>query len=287
MEDHSLHLDTSTTGSHNLQVQVHPVVIFSILDHFIRRNDESEKLVIGTLLGSNNDGIVEIKNCFPVPHMYNEDEQVGVDMAFHRNMLELNTRANPKETIVGWYATGGEINEVSAIIQDFYWKEMNRAPIHLTVDTNLTNYKLSIKAFTNTSITFGEKALGSQFLPVSCEVQSFDSSEKLGVDVLVKAKNNPNLVLSDLENLESSVEKLIGLIETIYDYVNKVLEGKISANNKVGRFLTDAVAALPKLDPASVEKLFNSNLQDLLMVVYLSNLTRTQLSLAEKLSKVV
>jgi hypothetical protein len=54
------------------RVKVHPVVIFSILDHYIRRNEGYR--VIGTLTGNMNDGIIEIKNCYPVPHT--EGEQV-------------------------------------------------------------------------------------------------------------------------------------------------------------------------------------------------------------------
>ncbi len=109
------------------------------------------------------------------------------------------------------------------------------------------------------------------------------------------------MVISNLENVEIAVERLIGLIDTVYDYVGEVLvciisetrvnicfqEGKIAANSKIGRFLADAVAALPKFDPNSADKIFNNNLQDLLMVVYLANLTRTQLSLAEKLQRVM
>ena len=73
MAEDSLHLNTSTTASHHLQCKVHPVVIFSILDHFIRRNNENESRVVGTLLGSYIDGIVEVKNCFPVPHKEGEE----------------------------------------------------------------------------------------------------------------------------------------------------------------------------------------------------------------------
>jgi len=281
MEDNLLYLDSSS----QLQVKVHPVVVFSILDHFLRRNDEDD-LVVGTLLGTNVDGVVEIKNCFPVPYNVTED-QVGLDIDFHKTMLDLNSKANPREAMVGWYATGGEINESSALIHEFYSKEMNTTPIHLNIDTNITDFKMAIKSFVSTNIILGEKSLGYQFLPTSCEVQTTDPTEELALDVLVKTKNNPNLTLPDFENLEITVEKLVGLIDHINDYVNKVLEGKISANNRVGRFLIDSISALPKLDSASVEKMFNSNLQDLLMVVYLSNLTRTQLSLAEKLQRVV
>ncbi len=76
MADQSLYLATTQTL---VQVKVHPVVIFSILDHFVRRNDESQQRVIGSLLGTNIDGVVEITNCFPVPHT--EDESVKNQLA--------------------------------------------------------------------------------------------------------------------------------------------------------------------------------------------------------------
>jgi len=280
MEDRSLYLSTQS----NLTVKIHPVVIFSILDSYVRRNDESQTRVIGSLLGTNIDGVVEIKNSFPVPHT--EGEAVAVEMEFHATMIELHHKASPKEMIVGWYSTGAEIDEVSAVIHDFYSKEMTTTPVHITVDTALTNNTMAIKAYTSTSVSFADKPLGSQFLPLPCEIEAHDA-EKIGVDVLIKAKNTPNMLLADLENLENSVEKLIQLIDTVYDYVSKVLDGKVTPDNKIGRFLADAVASLPKFDLASWEKVFNNNLQDLLMVIYLANLTRTQLSLAEKLQKVV
>lgn len=56
------------------KVIVHPVVVFNILDHWIRRPDTKQR-VIGTLLGSiTEDGNIEIHNCYPVPHT--EAEQV-------------------------------------------------------------------------------------------------------------------------------------------------------------------------------------------------------------------
>lgn len=107
----------STSG-----VSVHPVALFSILDHYLRRSDpepvaapaDGEEAapksavssatptrVIGTLLGTRSENDVEIRSCFAVPH--NEtDEQVQVDMDYHRQMYELHQRVNPDEVIVGW-----------------------------------------------------------------------------------------------------------------------------------------------------------------------------------------
>jgi len=281
--DSSLHL---RVGSASPTCKVHPVVIFNILDHFIRRN-EGQTRVIGTLTGINADGIIEIRNSFPVPHT--EGEQVGVDMDFYHNMLDLHHRVSPKETVVGWYATGTEINEASVMLHDFYWREINHPPIHVTVDTTLKDYTLAVKAFTSSNITFHDKVLGSQFLPVPLQVQALDA-DKIGVDLLIKGELHPDMtksLLSDLDNLENSIQKLQGMLETVQEYVDKVLAGKITPNNNVGRFLAEAVTALPKLEPSALDKMFSNSLQDLLLVVYLANLTRTQLTLAEKLQRVV
>lgn len=81
-------------------VTVHPVALFSILDHFLRRKDSQER-VIGTLLGTRTDHEIEVRNCFAVLHSETED-QVAVDMDYHRTMFDLHQKVNPKEVIVGW-----------------------------------------------------------------------------------------------------------------------------------------------------------------------------------------
>lgn len=54
-------------------VHVHPVALFSIVDSYERR-PENSKRVIGTLLGTREKGVVEIKSAYPVPHNETEDE---------------------------------------------------------------------------------------------------------------------------------------------------------------------------------------------------------------------
>jgi JAB1/Mov34/MPN/PAD-1 ubiquitin protease len=68
-----LSLDLPHHGS--VRCIISPVVLFSILDHYLRRN-EGQSRVIGTLLGSRSDdgSEIEIKNCFNVPHNETEDQ---------------------------------------------------------------------------------------------------------------------------------------------------------------------------------------------------------------------
>ena len=118
-------------------VKVHPAVLFSILDHYIRRT-EGQKRVIGTLLGIVDEvsGSVEVTNCFAVTHSDKQDE-VFLDKKFQQTMSDLHYRVNPKEVIVGWYATsmdGVSIVDSSSLIHDFYASECED-PVHLVVDT--------------------------------------------------------------------------------------------------------------------------------------------------------
>ncbi|KAJ3287309.1 hypothetical protein HDU79_005818, partial [Rhizoclosmatium sp. JEL0117] len=63
--------------------------------------------------------------------------------------------------------------------------------------------------------------------------------------------------------------------------------GEIPANDAIGRYLLDTVSSVPLIQSTDFEKMFNNHLQDLLMVVYLSNLTRTQLAIAQRLQNLV
>ena len=63
--------------SRSFTVSVNPVVLFSILDHYLRRQEKQHR-VIGTLLGvrSEDGSEVEVRNCFHVPHDESTQNQV-------------------------------------------------------------------------------------------------------------------------------------------------------------------------------------------------------------------
>ena len=54
-------------------VHIHPVALFTVVDSYERRQ-ESSKRVIGTLLGSREKGVVEIRSGYAVPHNETEEE---------------------------------------------------------------------------------------------------------------------------------------------------------------------------------------------------------------------
>ncbi len=96
-------------------VVVHPTVLLSIVDHYIRLAKDTKKRVIGTLLGEYSDNnVLEVTNCYAVPFEEDKDEPDSVwffDHIYHENMFNMMRKINSKEKIIGWYSTGPDIKK--------------------------------------------------------------------------------------------------------------------------------------------------------------------------------
>jgi len=266
----------------NLVAKVHPVVLFSIVDSYERRNEGANR-VIGTLLGINDKGTVEITNCFCVPHTESEDE-VAVDLDFAKNMYELHKKVNVGEVIVGWYATGHDITEQSVLIHEYYTREASQA-VHLTVDTTLNDGRMGIKAYISTPMGVPGRTNGTMFTPLSVEIVNYEP-EIVGVNLCQKGKHTPKRTIElarDLDVICGASKKLLEMLETVTSYVDEVIASRIQPDNTVGRTLLDLINSIPQMDPIEFETMLNSNMKDLLMVMYLAQLTKTQLTLNEKM----
>ncbi|KAG2209982.1 maintenance of mitochondrial structure and function-domain-containing protein [Mucor mucedo] len=269
-----------------------PVVLFSVLDHYLRRDDPQTK-VIGALLGvRSSDGTeVEIRNAFALIHTSEKDE-ITVDREHYRSMYELHQRVNPEEIILGWYTAGPNLTAACTPVHAFFAEDVAPfQPIHVTIDTDalFKTADMGLRAYASAPVGFSTKPGDCLFLSVPCEVKYLDA-ERSGLDMLSSAKTNENRtasLISDMDHLEIAIAKLQEMLERISKYVDSVVEGGVEPNNAIGRYIMDTVSVVPKIDSTAFEKMFNSHLQDLLMVVYLANMTRTQLSVAERLQLLV
>jgi len=269
----------------NLVVKVHPVVLFSIADSYERRNADSHR-VIGTLVGSVDKQSIEITNCFCIPHKEYE-ERVEADIVYAQEMFELNKKVAPHEALVGWFATGSDITSHSALIHDYYARE-TKDPIHLTLDTTLNSGRVNMKAYVFVPIGVPGATSGSMFTPVKVEMIAAEP-EVAGLDLLHKTKHSKTRSvepLPELKKIAEAADKNEMMLDIVIRYVEAVLAGEQEPDTSVGRALVDLVQSVPKMDPVKFEAMLNSNMRDLLMVVYLSSLVKTQLQLNEKLSMV-
>lgn len=276
----------------NLFVKVHPVVLFQIVDAYERRNADSHR-VIGTLLGSADKGVVEVTNCFCVPHK-EYDDQVEAELSYAMDVYELNRRVNSNENIVGWWATGHEVTNHSSVIHEYYSRECNN-PVHLTLDTSLQGARMGLKAYVCVQLGVPTGKQGCMFTPVPVEISCYDP-EVFGLQLCQKTMSSSARSaggsgrsrtvhpMSDFVQVSEAGSKMASLLDQVLAYVEDVLANRVTANNAVGRSLLDLVNSVPHMTNEQFSEMFNSNVKDLLMVISLSQLLKTQLQLNEKLT---
>ncbi|TFK55626.1 Mov34-domain-containing protein [Heliocybe sulcata] len=282
----AVYIQNVPAGSHSSQprtptlVTLHPVALFSILDHYLRRMETQER-VIGTLLGVRNDsGEVEVRSSYAVVHKETA-ELVAVDMEYHRTMYELHHRVHPREVIIGWYSTGSNLDTYSALIQNFYTQETGQHPaIHIALNTGVEEgQQPGVKAYVSSPVGVHPKPENCVFVPVPCEFR-FHDAERSGLDLLTSESSSP---LSDLETLAESLKTVSSMLDRVLGYVRSVLSGEVKGDPAVGRYLMDTFGA----DTGELEKGgFRDSLQDTLMVSYLAELVRSQAEVSSRLALV-
>ncbi|PWA03464.1 hypothetical protein BB558_000371 [Smittium angustum] len=286
-------------------VFLYPSVSFAIIDHYLRRNDKQDR-VIGTLLGVRKDGgkTIEVRSCFPVPH-FETDSHVEVDMEYHRIFYSTLKKVNPNEEIVGWYATGSTTGKHATLIHDFYALESQpHDAIHMVMDTSLESNSLKIEMFSGTYYgTNSAQTDGCIFSPLSYQMvypeaerkvlgllQSGSGEQNSAIQENNSIQNGTNSsipLVSDMVQLESAIKSLLEMIERVSEYVQKVISGSVEPDLIVGKYLMDMLAFVPRIEADQFETLFQGHLQNLLMVVYLSNLTRAQINIANRLQHIL
>ncbi|BGP37585.1 hypothetical protein JCM10450v2_001500 [Rhodotorula kratochvilovae] len=305
------------------RVEAHPLVLASVLDAHLRRTDGQDR-VFGTLLGvrRDTDNVVEVRNAFAVPYEVRTRGQVTIDLDHHRAMLDLHLKVNPREVVVGWYASSPHLNSFSALIHNFYANEAAPHPaVHLTLDPA----SLAFAAYTAAPLGLAT-APGAHlaFLPVDAGL-ALPEHERPGLDLLSRNLSSlatalpaplaPETVAPDyapqspLSSLAALLARVADMLDLVLAYVRAVESGEQQGDEKVGRALLETVGNVPSAsakaqtgaeedkDSGAVaakdgekkdfEEEFNAHLADVLMVSYLANVVKTQAELSSRLNLVV
>jgi len=274
---------SATTVKH---VYVHPVALFTAVDSFERRSEDAKR-VVGTLLGTFVNGIVEVTNCFTVPHIETQEE-VAFDKEYANSMLDLCRDANPSEDIVGWFATSNEVTGHSTLIHEYYSIECDN-PIHLLIDCHLRQGRMDMKTYVSSPMGVPGGTQGIIFTPVPCDIKCY-KPELIAVQTFAKNKGGskkPQGLSTGIQHVARASDQLVESLKDLKKYVKDVLSGTVAPNAEIGQRLIALFASVPQMDPLQVENMMNTNMQDLLMVVYLAGLTKTQLGVGTKLNSIM
>ena len=95
------------------RVEIHPIVLLSVTDHYFRVAKDTKKRVVGCLLGQRRGSTLEVTNSFAVP--FDEEERNTstwfLDYNFLEDMAHMFKRVNQRELVVGWYSSGPKLKK--------------------------------------------------------------------------------------------------------------------------------------------------------------------------------
>ncbi|KAK2657121.1 hypothetical protein Ddye_010173 [Dipteronia dyeriana] len=93
-------------------------------------------------------------------------------------MLKSHLKVNPQEAIVRWFSTGFGVTGGSALIHEFYSREVSNL-VHLTVDTSFGSGEGTIKAYVSVNLSLGDRPLAVQFQEIPVDLRMIEA-ERVG-----------------------------------------------------------------------------------------------------------
>jgi 26S proteasome regulatory subunit N8 len=117
------------------EVAVHPVVLLSVVDHYFRLAKETNRRVIGVLLGEYVGDKVDITNCYALPFEEDpKDKKIWfLDHIYNEEMYAMYQKINYKEVIVGWYSSGPKIRPHDIEINEVF-RKYTQHPVFCIID---------------------------------------------------------------------------------------------------------------------------------------------------------
>lgn len=286
-----------------LTVKVHPVVYLTIADAFERRSNKpgANDKALGTLLGFYEKNAIQVTNCYAIPFSEQKEDTPELDDGFNQSMLQMMKRSTPSEQPVGWFYTNADLSAHCLPYHDYYTRLINESSakkdpppvILLTVDTTFSSqeerFRLPVRAYirTKAGIPGSRDPHCAIFNPLKVEMDAFPG-ESVSLSLIQSgtlSKQRETSLETGLEQLEKSTGEMVVWLEKLLAYVNKVLaQPELPADSSMGRRMMDIVTtAASHMSEEKLDSLVKNSLRDYMMIAYLSNLTKTQLTLQERL----
>ncbi|KIK50465.1 hypothetical protein GYMLUDRAFT_182702 [Collybiopsis luxurians FD-317 M1] len=262
---------------------VHPLVLLSVADHHARAvSRNTNKRVIGVLLGQDNGKTINVANSFGIP--FEEDEKDSktwfLDHNYIEGMYEMFKKVNARERLIGWYHTGPKLRASDQEINDLFKRYIAR-PIMVIVDVRPETVGIPTDAyFAVEEIKDDGTETRKTFLHCPSAIEA-EEAEEIGVEHLLRdIKDSTTTTLSTRVSEQlASLRGLQSRLSDVQKYLTEVAAGTMPVNHQIVYHLQDALNLLPDLNDPDTTQSFATSTNDELLVVYLSSLLRAVIAL--------
>ena len=285
--------DTQVKQTQILDVTVHPLVLLSAADHYHRVARNSQRRVVGVLLGSVSRGHVDATNSFAIP--FEEDRKnpavFYLDHNYLENMLAMFLKINAKERVVGFYSTGPQIRpndlRIHALLNRFLPAGTSTPPVFVIIDVRpnrlskpTTAYCVVEQLEVKDKNASSDSQVHKTFAHVPSLIKAMEA-EEVGVEHLLRDINDPtistvaSLIKAKIAALDTLADKLVEM----KDYLESVTKGKKRINQEIVANMQKMLNLLPNLNVDELVTAMLMKTNDLHMVIYLSSLIRSVMAL--------
>ena len=277
-------MSQKTKDSFPDNVVVHPIVLLSVVDHYNRIAKETNRRVVGALLGEYIDEKIDITNCYALPFEEDpKDKKVWyVDHTYSEQMFEMFQKINSKEKIVGWYSSGPKIRPHDIEINEVFRKYCDK-PVFVIIDVQEKKESIGIPAesYIMKEEVDQDGQLIKTFFKLNTTIEA-SLPEQIGVEFMLKDINDQTKVGSVskiITDKEQSLQALIKKLTDIKNYLAYVISGKIPLNTQIIFNVQEIFNLLPNFDTESLIKAMSIQTNNNYLVLYLSWLYKTVVAL--------
>lgn len=266
------------------KVQLHPLVLLSVVDHYNRVAKDTRKRVIGVLLGEISKGVIDVSNSFAVP--FEEDDHDPaiwfLDHSYLESMFKMFKKVNAREKVVGWYSTGPKLRESDVDIHALISRFCETTPVLVICEVEPKEIGLPFTAYAAIDEVRDDGTEKAQkvFVSVPTEVGQTEA-EEIGVEHLLRDVKDATIstLSTDVAAKLQAMRGLISRMLEIQEYMSLVLDGTLPVNHGIMELLQEIFNLLPNMSVEALSKSLAVKSNDMMQVIYLSSLIRSILAL--------
>ncbi|RNF19360.1 proteasome regulatory non-ATPase subunit 8 [Trypanosoma conorhini] len=261
------------------RVDVHPLVLLSLVDHYARVNAKvvQKRRVAGLLLGRYKrlpDGtpLLDINNSFAVP--FDEDPHNSdvwfVDTNYADEMFHMFRRVFPKVQVVGWYSAGPScaVQPNDMLLHLLVADRFTANPVYCIVNTDPGNKGVPVLAYTTVQGREGARSLEFRNIPTHLGAEE---AEEIGIEHLLRDLTDSTITTlsTQIQERELSLAHLSRVLQSIEDYLHDVAKGLMPISEDVLGVLQEVISLQPQIYhlKTSTEMIRHSNDQAIAMFV--------------------
>ncbi|EFA76184.1 26S proteasome non-ATPase regulatory subunit 7 [Heterostelium album PN500] len=261
---------------------VHPTVLLSVVDHYNRVAKDTNKRVVGALLGANNKGVIDISNCYGVP--FEEDDANPniwfLDHNFHENMFAMFKKINARENVVGWYSTGPKIRPSDQDINELF-RRYTPNPVLVIIDVAPKELGIPTKSYVTVEEVnkeTSESTMRFQHIPSSIDAVE---AEEICIEHLLRDVKDSSIssLTNQIVDKKISLKHLANNLQEMTTYLDYVVAEKLPLNQQIIGFIQDIINLSPNLNVGELAKSFSVEMNDTVSVIYISSLIRSIIAL--------